>query len=104
MAYHETDIERQRELLMDVQSYAQAGGMTRITSPSGKSSLDGLFMLRFDHADALIRRERLEALYQDKGLMLQAAIGFVVIFMTFVHSPEYWIQGISDHGISASGD
>lgn len=102
MAYHETDIERQRMLMMDVQRYAQEGGMTHITSPSGKSSLDGLFLLRFDHADPRIRSERLDALYQDKGLMLQAAIGFVVIFMNFGHSPEYWIQGISDHGISAS--
>jgi hypothetical protein len=104
MAYHEPDIERQRELMMEVQRYAQDGGMTHITSPSGRYSLDGLFKLKFDYADSCIRNEHLEALYQDKGLMLQAAIGFVVIFMNFVHSPNYWIQGISAQGITASGD
>jgi hypothetical protein len=32
-------------------------------------------------------------------LMLQAAVGFVVIFLNFVHSPDYWIHGISDRGM-----
>jgi len=31
--------------------------------------------------------------------MLQAAVSFVVIFLNFVYSPEYWVLGISDHGI-----
>jgi len=31
--------------------------------------------------------------------MLQAALGFVVIFLNFVNSPDYWIHGISDRGI-----
>jgi hypothetical protein len=100
MGYHETDIVRQRELLMEVQRYAQDGGMTRITSPSSKYSLDGLFMMRFDHVDSGVRDNNLEVLYRDKGLMLQAAVGFVVIFMNFIHSPDYWIEGISDHGIA----
>ncbi len=104
MAYHETNVDRQRALLMEVQRFAQDGGMTRITSPSSKYSLDGLFMMRFDYADSDIRKEHLEALYRDKGLMLQAAVGFVVIFMNFIHSPDYWIHGISDHGIAATGN
>jgi hypothetical protein len=101
MGYHETNIDRQRALLMEVLRYAQEGGMMRITSPSNQYSLDGLFMRYFDDADTKIRDEHLEALYRDKGLMLQAAVDFVVIFMNFVHSPDYWIEGISDHGIVA---
>jgi hypothetical protein len=99
MAYHETSISRQRALLMEVQSYAQEGGLTRITSPSDKHSLDGLFMTRFDYADPATRDQHLEQLYKDKGLMLQAAVGFVGVFMSFVHSADYWVRGISDHGI-----
>jgi len=102
MGYHETDIHRQRALLMEVQSYAQQGGMTRVTPPSSQHPLDGLFLLRFDHADPEARERNLNALYQDKGLMLQAAVGFVVIFMSFLHSPEYCVQGISDRGIAAA--
>jgi len=104
MAYHETSIDRQRELLMDVQRYAQEGGMTRVTLPGGKYTLDGLFKQRFDYVDSAVRDAQLEALYRDKGLMLQAAMGFVVVFMNFVHSPEFWIQGISDHGIVVSNN
>lgn len=103
MAYHETDIERQRSCLMEVQRYAQEGGMTQITSPGGKHALDGFCMSCFDYADSRTRDEHLDALYKNKGLMLQAAMGFVVMFMNFIHSPDYWIRGISDHGIAAAG-
>ena len=102
MAYHVTGTERQRELLMDVLGYAQEGGMMRITSPSSQYSLDGLFMKRFDHVDSKVRDTHLDTLYQDKGLMLQAALSFVVIFLNFVNSPDYWIRGISDRGIAVA--
>ncbi len=77
--------------------------MTRTTPPSGKHALDGLFMMRFDHADAVVRDQHLDELYNDKGLMIQAAVSFVVIFLNFVYSPDYWVHGISDHGIDAEG-
>ncbi|MBN2321666.1 MAG: hypothetical protein JXR49_21485 [Acidobacteria bacterium] len=102
MAYHETDIERQRSLLMDALRYAQEGGMMRITPPSGQFTLDGLFMEQFDHVDSQVRDTHLNKLYQDKGLMLQAALGFVVIFLNFLNSPDYWIRGISDRGITVA--
>ena len=99
MAYHETSISRQRALLMEVLTYAQEGGLTRITPPSEKHALDGLFSTRFDSADSAARDQQLELFYKDKGLMLQAAVGFVGVFMNFVYSTDYWIHGISDHGI-----
>jgi hypothetical protein len=102
IAFHETDTERQRELLMDVLRYAQGGGLTRITSPQGGNPLDGLFMKNFDYADSEDRDAHLNSLYQNKGLMLQAALGFVVIFLNFVNSPDYWIRGISHQGISVA--
>ena len=102
MAYHETDIDRQRSFLMEVQRYAQDGGLTQITSPGGKYLLDGFCMLRFDYGESGVRDERLEELYQNKGLMLEAAIGFVVIFANFTSSPDFWLRGVSDHGIAAA--
>lgn len=102
MAYHETELKRQRKLLMDVLKYAQCGGMMRITSPGGRASLDGLFMERFDYVNSDERDIHLEELYQDKGLMLQSALGFVIIFLNFVNSPRYWIRGISDRGITVA--
>jgi len=87
---------------MDVQRYAQEGGMMRITSPSSQYSLDGMFMKRFDYVDSVERDANLDKLYHDKGLMLQVALGFVVIFLNFVNSPDYWIRGISDRGIAVA--
>jgi len=95
MAYHQTGLEKQREVLMEVQRYAQTGGMMQTTVPTGEHELDGLFMTFF-FADGNVRDQRLEELYRNKELMLQAAVSFVVVFLNFARSTEYWLQGISD--------
>jgi hypothetical protein len=92
---------RQRSLLLEVQRYAQQGGLEQITSPGGKYSLDGFCMMSFNYTESSVREEHLAELYQDKGLMLQAAVAFVVVFVNFIHSSDFWIRGISDHGIIA---
>lgn len=97
MGYHQTKLERQRALIMEAQRYAQAGGMTRTTLPSGGHSLDGLFATFF-FAEGNDRDRRLGELYCNKDLMLQAAVAFVVVFLSFAHSSDYWLQGISDQG------
>jgi hypothetical protein len=102
MGYHETGVDCIRGLLMEALRYAQEGGMTRTTLPSAEHPLDGLFMKRFDYVDSRIRDQHLDDLYRDKGLMLQAAVSFVVIFLNFVYSPDFWVLGISDHGIEAA--
>jgi hypothetical protein len=50
----------------------------------------------------VIRDEHLDEFYRDKGLMLQAAVSFVVIFLYFSYSPDYWVLGISDRGIEVA--
>jgi hypothetical protein len=104
MGYHETSVSRQRELLMEVQRYAQLGGLTHTTAPSCEHPLDGLFRQRFDHTDSAVRSKNLDELYRDKGLMLQAALAFVGIFVNFVQSTDYWVKGISEDGIGLAGN
>ncbi len=96
MGYHQTGLEKQRELLMEVQRYAQEGGMTRTTAPSARHELDGLFTTFFI-PEPSVRDQRLEELYRNKELMLQAAVAFVVVFLNFAHSPDYWLRGISNY-------
>jgi hypothetical protein len=96
MGYHLKGIEKQRTLLMETQQYAQEGRMTRATPPSGEHELDGLFATFFV-ADGDIRDQRLRKLYNNKELMLQAAVAFVVVFLNFAHSSDYRVQGISDY-------
>ncbi len=102
MGYHLREIDRQRALLMKVQRYAQDGGLTRTTAPCDENTLDGLFKVRFDYADPDVRDRHLDELYADKELMLQAAVSFVVIFLNFVYSPDYWVHGISENGLDAA--
>ena len=100
MAYHQTAVDRQRAVLMEAQRYAQEGGMTRTTTPSGNHRLDGLFVTFF--ADPVVHDQRLQVLYTDKDLMLQASVAFVVVFLNFAHSPDYWVRGITELSASSA--
>ena len=96
MGYHLKGVEKQRMLLMEAQRYAQEGRMTRATTPSGEYELDGLFTTFF-FADGSIRDQRLDQLYHNKELMLQTAVSFVVVFLNFANSSDYWVQSISNY-------
>jgi hypothetical protein len=95
MGYHQTEIDKQRALLMEAQRYAQEGGMTRTTVPNGEHPLDGLFMTFF-LGNRVIRDQRLTELYDDKDLMLQAAVAFVVVFLNFAYTSDFRVRGICD--------
>jgi hypothetical protein len=47
-----------------------------------------------------IRHARLDQLYLNKPLAFEAAIAFVVIFLSFKNNPRFFVQGISAEGIS----
>ncbi len=99
-AYHLQEPERQRRLLLDVMDYSHAGGFNQI-SEAGDHPLDGLFRRCFVFKDKKAKKEGLAALYRDKELMGQAALGFIVIFANFLNDPDYRIEGISPRGIDA---
>ena len=42
---------------------------------------------------------RYNILYQNKSLMIEASIAFVVIFLHFLNDAKYYVQGISAEGI-----
>ncbi len=96
--YHLPDLEDQRGLLMEVMDYTQVGGTSGITR-SGRHRLDGLIMERFDHSDSGERKKKLDLLYADKEIMVEAALAFIVVFQSFLNDPEYFMKGISDEGI-----
>jgi uncharacterized protein YbgA (DUF1722 family) len=99
--YHHTDVDQQRALLMDTMEYCRGGGVGSITDPSEPHRLDGLFLEQFDFADRKRRHEKLDELYRDTDLMIQAAVAFIVIFMSFLDDPSYYLQGVSADGIKA---
>ncbi|RLB63848.1 MAG: hypothetical protein DRI90_05930 [Deltaproteobacteria bacterium] len=99
--YHRTDVRQQRALLIDTMEYCRNGGVVSITDPSAPHRLDGLFLEQFDFADRKRRHEKLDELYRDTDLMIQAAVAFIVIFMSFLDDPDYYVQGVSADGIKA---
>lgn len=97
---HVIDRDRQRHLLEDAKRYCQSGGINRVT-PAGKGHLlDGLFKQNFDHAERKAREDRLDALQQNKELMIEACVAFLSIFESFLTSEQYHLSGVHTDGLS----
>lgn len=99
ISYHVKDVSTQRGLLLEVMQYCYSGRSNLVTKPDGSQLLDGLFSTYFGHKSSQMRRQQLAILYQNKNLMMEAAVGFIVIFLNFLNDEKYYIQGISAQGI-----
>ena len=100
MGYHIKDLSVQRELVLQTMDYCFSGRSDLVTKPDGNQLLDGLFSSYFAYTSKKILNQKLDILYQDKPLMMQAAIAFIVIFLSFLNDSKYYIKGISSEGIA----
>ena len=101
IGYHYTDIKLQRELLLDVMNYCYSGKTSFITAPDNSQMIDGLFLNTFGVLSDQKRAQQLDILYQNKPLMLQAAIAFIVLFSHFLNDPRFFVGGINADGVYA---
>jgi hypothetical protein len=101
ISYHVKDLKAQRSLLLEAMQYCYSGRSDLVTKPDGVQLLDGLFSTYFRHKSGKARNKHLDILYQNKPLMLQASVAFLVIFLSFLNDEKYYIKGISASGIRA---
>lgn len=99
VGYHQTSVLEVRTLMMETMAYVQHGGIDAVTLPLPGSRLDGLFMSHFGDADRFSLGKKLKDLSQDKTLMIEAALAFIVIFLSFLDDPEFYVRGINAEGI-----
>ncbi|MEW6426556.1 MAG: hypothetical protein AB1568_00835 [Thermodesulfobacteriota bacterium] len=99
-AYHLRSAAEQKELLMDVMRYSEEGGFNQINTTGGHL-LDGLFIRHFVFDGKEMKKDKLQALYDNKPLMGQSALGFIIIFANFINDERYLIRGISPLGIES---
>jgi hypothetical protein len=92
-------VATQRGLILEAMHYCYSGRSNLVTKPDGNQLLDGLFSTYFGHQSSRLRRRQLDIFYQNKNLMLEAAVAFIVIFLSFLNDPKYYIEGISAAGI-----
>ncbi len=102
LGYHLKDLGRQRALVLEAMEYCHSGRSDFVTRPDGRCMLDGLFTIYFAPADGARLRQQLELLYANKPLMIQGCIAFLVIFLSFLHDPGYYVRGIRAAGIEAA--
>jgi hypothetical protein len=100
--YHVKDLPTQRDLVLEAMQYCYSGRSDLVTVPDGNKLLDGFFSTYFGNSSKKIRRKQLDVLYQDKALMLEASVAFIVIFLSFINDQDFYIRGISAAGMEPS--
>jgi hypothetical protein len=98
-AYHEKSVPKCRELLIETMKYVTSGGVESVTAPTQGYRLDGFMVSQFSDPTKKQLKEKLRALYDDKPLMFQASIAFIVIFLSFLTNQNFFVQGISPAGV-----
>jgi hypothetical protein len=101
ISYHIRELGVQRDLLLQAMQYCYSGRSEMVTKPDGSQLLDGLFSTYFRHTSPRVRNTQLDILYQNKPLMLEASVAFIVIFLSFLNDPKFYVKGISTRGIRA---
>ena len=99
LGFHIKQTVDQRSLLLEAMEYCFSGKIDLVTKPDRNQLLDGLFSTYFAHNSKKILKRQLDILYQNKQLMIEASIAFVVIFLHFLNDSRYYIHGISREGI-----
>ena len=99
LGYHYQEVQSQRELLLEAMDYCYSGRSDLVTKPESSQLLDGLFSTYFAPTGKNSRSRQLDLLYQNKPLMIEASVAFIVIFLSFLNDPKFFIQGISSEGI-----
>ncbi len=97
--YHLNEVGTQRRLILEAMQYCYSGRSDLITRPDGQQLLDGLFSTYFGPVSSKVRGPQLDILYQNKPLMLEASVAFIVIFLSFLNDRDFFIKGISAKGI-----
>ena len=100
--YHVKDLDTQRDLVLEAMRYCYSGRSDLVTVPDGNKLLDGFFSTYFGNSVKKIRHKQLDVLYQNKSLMLEASVAFIVIFLSFLNDQDFYIRGISAAGIEPS--
>jgi hypothetical protein len=99
LGYHIKEAQSQRKLLLESMDYCYSGRSDLVTRPESSQLLDGLFSTYFAPTGKNSRSRQLDLLYQNKPLMIEASVAFIVIFFSFLNDPAFFVQGISSEGI-----
>ena len=102
MGHHYKNVAHQRPLLLEAMGYCYGGGSEIVTRPDEKHPMDGLFSTYFGHESKQVRNQKLDLLYRDKPLMIQASIAFISMFLSFMNDSTFYVKGITAEGMKPS--
>ena len=102
ISYHINDLHTLRSLVLEAMQYCYSGRSDLVTMPDGSQLLDGLFSTYFGNKTKKSRHQQLDILYQNKPLMLETSVAFIVIFLSFLNEENFYIRGICAEGIEPS--
>ncbi len=86
--------------IIETMEYSINGKFDSITLKSDFSSLDGLFLSKFEFENKDERKKELKKLNRDKELIFKSALSFAVIFLKFQSDKSFFVRGITESGIN----
>jgi hypothetical protein len=95
------DRDARRQVLRDVMTYCDGGGLDAVYARARGGALDGTFLERYAVLDEVERKQQLAAVYRDKVFFARLMIVFIAVFTAFMNDEDYFIQGIGPEGIRA---
>jgi len=95
------DWQARRDLLREMMDYCAAGGMAAIHSKEKGGVLDGSFLEHFAHPDDKIRKQQIQALYDNQLLFIRLLVLYIGMFTSFLVDPRYYLHGIDQSGLHA---
>ncbi len=91
------DVQRQRNLLMDVMRYCAEGGIDSVRAEGAAGPLDGVFV-KFTSGTRASQKQMLVDLFEDREGLGRMVLAFIVVFASFINDDGYTLQGIDRSG------
>ncbi len=92
-----SDVQRQRQLLLDVMDYCARGGIDSVRVEGTLGALDGVFV-RFTSGTKAEQKQLLVDLFEDRERLARMVLAFIVVFASFINDDRYTVQGIDRSG------
>jgi len=91
------DVDRQRELLLEVMEYCAGGGVESVRAEKAAGDLDGVFVA-FTSGTKADQKRMLVELFEDRERLARMSLAFIVVFAAFINDPNYTLKGIGRTG------
>jgi hypothetical protein len=94
-----SEVKELRKMLLATMEYCSNSGASEIRKANREQCVDGIFLNNYPLGDVSERKSSLKVLYSDHKKLIHTLVSFISTFASFLHDPEFSVQGIDRSGI-----